>query len=274
MEQRFRLHPHEVWREGLVREGVYGQSADFGNVLPKGVWDESRFVFSRYNARKGEETLTGHILFRPEHGAEEENFLTATDVMGGMRGMGGPHFCKLGDFIFGNERVDNKQIAAALQKNQWGRVFYFDADNLRADGMEMPCDWGVFLAANGMGLWKWMMRDGVTWGKASMESVFCWHEEPEAARFLATHSASEVWRHFQLQLADSQSDAAFSRRWLQLEEYERIDEVTQWKNGSRKEFETVLRLLLLTAPTLQSARETQLTTSVFEDEIKEDYYQR
>jgi len=254
MEHRFRLHPHEVWREGLVREGVYSQSADFADVLPKGVWNESRFVFSRYNARKGEETLTGNTLFRPEHGAEDENFLLATDAMGGMRGMGGPFFCKLGEFIFGSERVDKKQIVAALEKHQWGRVFYFD-DNLRADGAEVPCDWGVFLAANGMGLWKWTMRDGVTWGKASNEGIFRWHHNPQsAARFLTTHSSSEVWRQFQLQLADSKSDAAFSRRWLQSEEDERLRTLLVFENGSLQEWEMVVRWLLLRELTLQKVK--------------------
>jgi len=272
MEHRFRLQAHEVWREGLVREGVYGQSADFADVLLQGVWNESRFVFGRYSPRKGEDTLTGNILFRPERGAEEENFLLATDAMGGMRGMGGPHFCKLGEFIFGSGRVDKKQIATALKKHQWGRVFYFN-DDLRADGTMMPCDWGVFLAANGMGLWKWTTRDGVTWGKASNEGIFRWHHNPQsAARLLTKHSSFEIWRQFQIQLADFQSDAAFSRRWLQMEEEERFDEVTQWKNGSRGEYESVLRLLLLTEPTLQNARGIQLTTSVFEDEMKESHY--
>lgn len=262
MEQRFRLQAHEVWREGLVREGVYGQSADFADVLPKGVWNESQFVFGRYNARKGEETLTGHILFRPENGAEEENFLLATDVMGGMRGMGDPHFCNLGEFFFGSERVDEKQIVMALKTNQWGRVFYLDADNLRADGTMMPCDWGVFLAANGMGLWKWTMRDGVTWGKASNQGIFRWHEEPEAARFLATHSASDLKLLIQQQLSDADSEMAFARRWLQSEEDERINIAYHWKNGgTRAEFEKVLHWLLLSELSLQT--ETRLMWRIF-----------
>jgi len=270
MEQRFRLHPHEVWREGLVQEGVYGQSADFADVLSQGVWNESRFVFSRYNAYEGEETLTGNILFRPEHGAEEENFLLATDVMGGMRGGGGPYFCKLGDFIFGNERVDKKQIVEALKKNQWGRVFYLDADNLRADGAQMPCDWGVFLAANGMGLWKWTMRDGVTWGKASNEGIFRWHDEQEAARFLATHSSSEVWLFIRQQLADS--EMAFARRWLQSEDDERINIAYRWKNGgSRAEFEKVMRWLLTSELSLQA--ETWLVWRIFPFDGDEDVYE-
>jgi len=269
VEHRFRLQAHEVWREGLVREGVYGQSADFADVLPKGVWDESRFVFGRYNARKGEETLTGHILFRPEHGAEEENFLLATDVMVGMRGPGGPFFCNLGEFFFGSERVDEKQIVMALKTNQWGRVFYLD-DDLRADGTLMPCDWGVFLAANGMGLWKWTMRDGVTWGKASNQGIFRWHEEPKAARFLATHSSSEVWLFIQEQLADS--EMAFARHWLQSEGDERINVVYDWKNGgNRAEFERVMHWLLLSELSLQT--ETSLVWRIFPFGEDEDGYE-
>jgi hypothetical protein len=265
MEQRFKLQAHEVWREKLVREGVYGQSGDFKGVLPSGIWDDSRFMFGRYSPRGRENSFVGHILFRPENGAEEENFFCAVDVHGDSSRAGDADFCKLGEFVFGGEHVDLAQVQRALARGLWGRVFCLNENGLRREGDEMPCDWAVFLSANGFGLWKWTMRDGVTWGKASDEGMFRWHDdETEAARFLARTPSPDVWATFQLQLDNANSDAAWARRWLGLEEEARFDELAQWRQGSRSEWETILRQLLLTDPQLQKTQEIDLTTSLFE----------
>lgn len=265
MTNAFRLHAHEVWREKLVREGTLAQSGDFAEVLPRGVWPGSRFCFGRYNPLRGHEGLVGHVVFRPEEGPDDENFFVALDVDGDAAR--GKAFCKLGEFVFGNDRVDDAILKRALQFHQWGRVFYLDDQGLRQEEQERPCDWGVFLAANGWGLWKWSLRDGVTWGKASGEGVFRWNKKAsEAAQMLAQSSSHEVWRRFERQLTDPNFDGAFARRWLQTEEEERFDLVVEWARGSKAEFDQVVGWLLMTHPSLQNAQTVSVMLDLFDTE--------
>ena len=259
MEHRFKLHAHEVWREKLVREGVYDQrSGDLRRVLPPGVWDDSRFVFGPYTAL-GSTTreIIGHILFRPENGADEENFFVCERFRGAEEPL-----CRPANFYF-EQTEEESVLRFALSESRWGRVFYLDEDGLRRDNQLPPCDWGVFLCANGLGAWKWTMRDGVSWDKAGDDGVFRWHHNrTEATRFLARATSFDAWSEVQKQMRDSSSEMAFAKRWIQLDEEERLDEVVQWKCGSRKEWQTVLRWLLLADPALLEANVIELFAPV------------
>lgn len=260
MNQRFQLQAHEVGREKLVREQFYEQSGDFGDVLPKGVWNDSQFVWSRYNPRHSEGHLFGHLLFRPEQGSGDENFFVGSEA----RLSGGVPSSRPGEFFFGEEGTESHEMESALTINNWGRVFYLNGQGLRREEDELPCDWALFLSASGLGLWKWTMRDGVTWGEASANGLFCWHENPsEAARFLARTPSLEVWAQLQQQLKNPDSEMAFARRWLQLEDEEdRLDALTVWTRGSRAQCEWVLRALALSDQELQGASEATISWSM------------
>lgn len=242
---QFHLQAHEVWREKLVREGVYEQSGEFGDVLPPGVWDDSRFVFGRYSARGREDFAVGNILFRPENGDPNENFFVASEVHNARK----VPFCNMGEFVFGNQKAGVSLLRSALQNNSWGRVFYLnDEAKLRREDELRPLDWGLFLAANGFGVWKWTMQDGVTWGTTSPEGLFRWKPSGAGhARFLATTSTPALCQHLENTLSDKHCEMSFARRWLQMEIQggERSDFVSTWTRGSRLEAQEVLRWLLI-----------------------------
>jgi len=247
MEHRFRLHPHEVWREGLVREGVYGQSADFADVLPEGVWNESRFVFGRYSPRGKEDGAIGHILFRPENGDENENFFVAAPLQRGLSNVKGNPACSIAEFVFGSERADPRDLRHALQANSWGRVFYFDEEENLSQASSRASSWALFLVASGYGVWKWTIKTGVTWGTTSAEGAFHWPPSgAEHGRFLASASSENLGVYLQTLLHNPESEIAFARRWLRTPDMEeRAEMFSTWTNGSRKEAHQVLRALLI-----------------------------
>ena len=236
MEHRFRLHPHEVWREGLVRRGVYKHSADFSDVLPDGVWDESRFVFTPYSPRHGENHVFGHVLFRPENGSMEENFFVGSNPSLADQ----ISHWRPGEFFFGDNGDGQSELKNVLSSNQWGRIFYFNEQCLRTQNEKIPSDWGAFLCADGWGSWKWATRDGSSWGKAK-SGIFRWHNALDEAARVLTHTPSfEIWTQLHEQLKNPESEAAFSLHWAQTEEDERGKLMLIFKRGSVEEAQQVL----------------------------------
>ncbi len=245
MKQKFQLHAHEVWREKLVREGEYEQSGDFVDVLPQGVWKDSRFVFGRYSARGRDDFAVGNIILRPETGDPQENFFVTGEVHNARK----VPLCNLGEIVFSSQKADATVLEMALANNTWGRLFYLDDERkLRREKELRPLNWGLFLAANGFGVWKWTMQDGVTWGKTSPEGLFRWKPSgANHARFLASTSTPVLLTHLENLLEDENSEISFAFRWLQMEEQsgERSDTVSTWTHGSRAEAAEVLRWLLI-----------------------------
>ncbi len=259
MTHRFKLHAHEVWREKLVTEGVYKGSGDFADVLPEGVWEESRFVFGRYWPQKRQlRSALGHVLFRPQTGLPKENFFVSFDEVFG--GVFQPH--RPGQFFF-DQTSELEIMSRALESNGWGRVFYLDGTKLRTEETPMPCEWGVFLSASGRGLWKWTLRDGVSWMQAERDGLFRWHKQPgEAARFLARTPSEDVWKQVGARLNNPRSLMARTRRTMETEHERRLEAIRLWHEKSRPEWEQVVHWLLLTDPELQKVNHISLQVSV------------
>ncbi len=258
---KFRLQEHEVWRERLVREGEYAQSRNFGDVGEE--WNSQRFACGSYHPLRAAEGSVGYALFRPENAPETENFF-APDKLNIPHIAPEDHgfFCPREGAWSAHDSLDGA-VESALSQSVFGRVFYLEGDELRRDGTMRPCNWGVFICSTGHGLWKWTMRDGVTWNKTSSDGLFRWHNNPtKAARFLARTPSTQVWAHLQWQLEHPDSEIAFSRRWLQLGEEEQFDSLAVWTNGSRDECSWVLRALALCDEELAGARSATITWSM------------
>lgn len=244
MPATFQLHPHEVWSKDIISTGEFSGGGDLSSILPPNVWNDSRFFWGRYSPRGRDDFAVGHIIFRPQNGDPTENFFVADKVHHTRNAK--PR--NMREFVFGSQQVDVPRIENALTNNLWGRVFYFNEDNeLRDEQALGTYDWGLFLAANGVGLWKWAKWNGVTWGKASREGIFRWSApELTPARFLATSSSATLRAYIASLLADDSSEMAYTKRWLPVEDTnERSAEMALWTRGSLTEVLQVLRWLLV-----------------------------